>query len=151
MAIKASEAQDKSVVIIIVGKKKFTGEAWSDSKDDDEPKKYATCLMVIDSQEVHPKSSISNNDLDIHKLQKENEELVEFNKDFMEKMRKFKKKNALLKVNIQNCVRNKMHKAFPLPAIKFPMPEELPTASEDGSHSQKKRDATARKIALISM
>nr|GEX54967.1 hypothetical protein [Tanacetum cinerariifolium] len=44
-----------------------------------------------------------------------------------------------------------MHKAFPLPAIKFSLPEELPTASEDGSHCQKKRDATARKIALLSM
>nr|GEY29004.1 retrovirus-related Pol polyprotein from transposon TNT 1-94 [Tanacetum cinerariifolium] len=44
-----------------------------------------------------------------------------------------------------------MHKAFPLPAIKFPLPEELPTASEDGSHCQKKRDATSRKIALLSM
>nr|GEW74951.1 hypothetical protein [Tanacetum cinerariifolium] len=32
----------------------------------------------------------------------------------------------------------------------FPLPEELPTASEDGSHCQKKRDATARKIALLS-
>nr|GEW75055.1 reverse transcriptase domain-containing protein [Tanacetum cinerariifolium] len=30
----------------------------------------------------------------------------------------------------QEDVRNKMHKAFPLPAIKFPLPEELPTASE---------------------
>nr|GEX40829.1 hypothetical protein [Tanacetum cinerariifolium] len=48
-------------------------------------------------------------------------------------------------------VGNKMHKAFPLPAIKFPLPEELPTTSEDGSHCQKKRDATARKIALLSM
>nr|GEZ92326.1 hypothetical protein [Tanacetum cinerariifolium] len=35
-------------------------------------------------------------------------------------------------------------------AIKFPLPEELSTASEDGSHCQKKRDATARKIALLS-
>nr|GFC57164.1 hypothetical protein [Tanacetum cinerariifolium] len=43
-----------------------------------------------------------------------------------------------------------MHKAFPLPTIKFQLPEELPTASEDGSHCQKKRDATARKIALLS-
>nr|GEZ54387.1 hypothetical protein [Tanacetum cinerariifolium] len=43
-----------------------------------------------------------------------------------------------------------MHKAFPLPAIKFPLPEELPTASEDGSHCLKKRDTTARKIALLS-
>nr|GEY57167.1 hypothetical protein [Tanacetum cinerariifolium] len=41
--------------------------------------------------------------------------------------------------------------AFPLPAIKFPLPEELPTTSEDGSHCQKKRDATAKKIALLSM
>nr|GEX61350.1 hypothetical protein [Tanacetum cinerariifolium] len=44
-----------------------------------------------------------------------------------------------------------MHKAFPLPAIKFPLPEELPIASEDGSHCQKKRDATAKKIALLSI
>nr|GEZ05449.1 hypothetical protein [Tanacetum cinerariifolium] len=42
-------------------------------------------------------------------------------------------------------------KAFPLPAIKFPLPEELSTAIEDGSYCQKKRDATARKIALLSM
>nr|GEW77360.1 hypothetical protein [Tanacetum cinerariifolium] len=49
------------------------------------------------------------------------------------------------------CVGNKMHKAFPLPAIKFLLPEELPTASEDGSHCQKKKDVTARKIAQLSM
>nr|GFB42277.1 hypothetical protein [Tanacetum cinerariifolium] len=42
-------------------------------------------------------------------------------------------------------------KAFPLPAVKFPLPEELSTASEDGSHYQKKRDATSRKITLLSM
>nr|GEU74971.1 ubiquitin hydrolase [Tanacetum cinerariifolium] len=48
-------------------------------------------------------------------------------------------------------VGNKMHKAFPLPAIKFLLLEEHPTASEDGSYCQKKRDATARKIALLSM
>nr|GFA95378.1 ribonuclease H-like domain-containing protein [Tanacetum cinerariifolium] len=44
-----------------------------------------------------------------------------------------------------------MHKAFPLLVIKFPLPEELPTASKDGSHCQKKRYATAMKIALLSM
>nr|GEV56219.1 hypothetical protein [Tanacetum cinerariifolium] len=49
------------------------------------------------------------------------------------------------------CVGNKMHNAFPLPAIKFLLTEELPTASEDGSHCQKKKDATARKIALLSI
>nr|GFB33837.1 hypothetical protein [Tanacetum cinerariifolium] len=43
-----------------------------------------------------------------------------------------------------------MHKVFLLPAIKFPLPEELPTASEDDSYYQKKRDATAKKIALLS-
>nr|GEX49121.1 reverse transcriptase domain-containing protein [Tanacetum cinerariifolium] len=52
---------------------------------------------------------------------------------------------------LELSVGNKMHKAFPLLAIKFPLPEELPTASEDGSHCQKKRDVTAKKIALLSI
>nr|GEY92805.1 hypothetical protein [Tanacetum cinerariifolium] len=43
-----------------------------------------------------------------------------------------------------------MHKAFPLPGIKFLLVEEVPTASEEGCHCQKKREATARKIALLS-
>nr|GEX61655.1 ubiquitin hydrolase [Tanacetum cinerariifolium] len=47
-------------------------------------------------------------------------------------------------------VGNKMHKAFPLPGIEFPLAEEVPNASEEGCHCQKKRDATARKIALLS-
>nr|GEU55616.1 integrase, catalytic region, zinc finger, CCHC-type, peptidase aspartic, catalytic [Tanacetum cinerariifolium] len=47
-------------------------------------------------------------------------------------------------------VGNKMHKAFPLPSIEFPLAEEVPTASEEGCHCQKKREATARKIALLS-
>nr|GEV87780.1 ubiquitin hydrolase [Tanacetum cinerariifolium] len=34
--------------------------------------------------------------------------------------------------------------------IEFPLTEEVPTASEEGCHCQKKRDATARKIALLS-
>nr|GEY70702.1 hypothetical protein [Tanacetum cinerariifolium] len=42
-----------------------------------------------------------------------------------------------------------MHKAFPLPGIEFPLEEEVPTASEEDCHCQKK-DATARKIALLS-
>nr|GEX73763.1 ribonuclease H-like domain-containing protein [Tanacetum cinerariifolium] len=50
-----------------------------------------------------------------------------------------------------NIVGNKMHKAFPLPVTEFPLPEELPTAREDSYHCQKKREATARKIALLSM
>nr|GEW54187.1 hypothetical protein [Tanacetum cinerariifolium] len=46
-------------------------------------------------------------------------------------------------------VGNKMHKAFPRPVMKFPLPEEVPTASEESSHRQKKREATAVKIALL--
>nr|GEV49585.1 putative reverse transcriptase domain-containing protein [Tanacetum cinerariifolium] len=46
-------------------------------------------------------------------------------------------------------VGNKMHKAFPLPVIEFPLLEEVPTASEESSHCQKKREATAVKIALL--
>nr|GFA32404.1 hypothetical protein [Tanacetum cinerariifolium] len=41
------------------------------------------------------------------------------------------------------AVGNKMHKAFPLPVIEFPLAEEVPTASEERCHRQKKREATA--------
>nr|GEW67946.1 hypothetical protein [Tanacetum cinerariifolium] len=44
---------------------------------------------------------------------------------------------------------NKMHKAFPLLVIEFPMVEEVPTVSEESSYCQKKRDATAKRIALV--
>nr|GEY41350.1 hypothetical protein [Tanacetum cinerariifolium] len=47
------------------------------------------------------------------------------------------------------CVGNKMHKAFPLPVIEFPLAEEVPTASEESCHCQKKREATAKRIALL--
>nr|GFB22552.1 hypothetical protein [Tanacetum cinerariifolium] len=47
-------------------------------------------------------------------------------------------------------VGNKIHKAFLVPGIEFPLAEEVPTASKEGCHCQKKRDATARKIALLS-
>nr|GEZ11539.1 hypothetical protein [Tanacetum cinerariifolium] len=46
-------------------------------------------------------------------------------------------------------VGNKMHKAFPLPVIEFPLSEEVSNASEESSYCQKKRDATAEKIALL--
>nr|GEU51440.1 hypothetical protein [Tanacetum cinerariifolium] len=42
-----------------------------------------------------------------------------------------------------------MHKAFPLRVIEFPLPEEVPTASEESCHCQKKREASAMKIALL--
>nr|GEY58068.1 hypothetical protein [Tanacetum cinerariifolium] len=47
-------------------------------------------------------------------------------------------------------VRNKIHKEFSLPVIEFPLAEELPTASEEIFHCQKKSKATAVKIALLS-
>ncbi|GKD48058.1 retrovirus-related pol polyprotein from transposon TNT 1-94, partial [Tanacetum coccineum] len=62
--------------------KAFVGRAWSDSEDGNKPQKDATCLMAIDSQEVQPKPSISNNDFDID-FQKENEELLKFSKNFL--------------------------------------------------------------------
>nr|GEU34024.1 putative ribonuclease H-like domain-containing protein [Tanacetum cinerariifolium] len=49
----------------------------------------------------------------------------------------------------RRIVRNKMHKAFQLPVIEFPLAEEVPTASEESCHYQKKREATAVKIALL--
>nr|GEV30165.1 hypothetical protein [Tanacetum cinerariifolium] len=51
--------------------------------------------------------------------------------------------------NSPKTARNKMHKAFPLSAIEFPLAEEVPTASEESSHCQKKRDATAKRIVLL--
>nr|GFB19389.1 hypothetical protein [Tanacetum cinerariifolium] len=34
----------------------------------------------------------------------------------------------------ERIVGNKMHKAFPLPVIEFPLAEQLPIASEEGCH-----------------
>nr|GEZ40403.1 hypothetical protein [Tanacetum cinerariifolium] len=53
-------------------------------------------------------------------------------------------------VHHERIVGNKMHKAFPLPVIEFPLVEEVPTAREESSHCQKKRDATAKRIVLLS-
>nr|GEV66584.1 putative reverse transcriptase, RNA-dependent DNA polymerase [Tanacetum cinerariifolium] len=39
--------------------------------------------------------------------------------------------------------------AFPLSVIEFPLAEEVPIASEECFHCQKKRDATAKRIALV--
>nr|GEW71969.1 DUF4219 domain-containing protein/UBN2 domain-containing protein [Tanacetum cinerariifolium] len=43
----------------------------------------------------------------------------------------------------------KIYKIANCPIMEFPLPEEIPTASEKSSHCQKKRDATAEKIALL--
>nr|GEY61094.1 hypothetical protein [Tanacetum cinerariifolium] len=55
----------------------------------------------------------------------------------------------MCRVHQGRIVGNKMHKAFPLPVMEFPLPEEVPTANEESSHCQKKRDATVVKIALL--
>ncbi|GKC65612.1 putative reverse transcriptase domain-containing protein, partial [Tanacetum coccineum] len=52
--------------------KALVGVSWSHSEDDDETRNDATCLMEIDSQEVQPNPSTSNNDSNIINLQKEN-------------------------------------------------------------------------------
>nr|GEV46369.1 ribonuclease H-like domain-containing protein [Tanacetum cinerariifolium] len=52
-------------------------------------------------------------------------------------------------LTLGRIVKNKMHKAFPLLVIKFPLAEEVPTASEESSHCQKKKDATAMRIAWL--
>nr|GEX05853.1 hypothetical protein [Tanacetum cinerariifolium] len=65
--------------------------------------------------------------------------------------------DLILKIyKIANCpsqqgriVGNKMHKAFPLLVMEFPLPGEVPTASEESSHYQKKREATTVKITLL--
>ncbi|GKC18245.1 zf-CCHC domain-containing protein [Tanacetum coccineum] len=63
-------------------KKSFVRGAWSDSVDGEEHQNDATFLMEIDSQEVVSKLSSLNNNLNIIDLQKENEKLLKFNKDF---------------------------------------------------------------------
>ncbi|GJV64907.1 hypothetical protein Tco_1475735 [Tanacetum coccineum] len=70
----------------------------SDSEDGDEPQNNATCLMATDYQEVQPKPSISKNDLDIIDLQKENEELLRFNKDFTNTLKRLLKENSPLRI-----------------------------------------------------
>nr|GEX10852.1 RNA-directed DNA polymerase, eukaryota, nucleotide-binding alpha-beta plait domain protein [Tanacetum cinerariifolium] len=57
--------------------------------------------------------------------------------------------DEMVKVGQTMGVGNKMHKAFLLSVIEFPLPEEVPTASEESCHCQKKREATAVKIALL--
>nr|GEV77173.1 zf-CCHC domain-containing protein/UBN2 domain-containing protein [Tanacetum cinerariifolium] len=76
--------------------KAFIGGAWSDNEDDDEHQNDATCLMAIDSKEVVSKPSSSGIDLNIIDLQKENEELLKFNKDFTKTFEKLLKERRAL-------------------------------------------------------
>ncbi|GJX54372.1 hypothetical protein Tco_0282741 [Tanacetum coccineum] len=70
--------------------------AWSDSEDGDEPQNDETSLMAIGSQEVQPNPFISNNDLDIIDLQKKNEKLFRFNKEFAKPFEKLLKEKRSL-------------------------------------------------------
>ncbi|GJX47126.1 putative reverse transcriptase domain-containing protein [Tanacetum coccineum] len=72
--------------------KAFAGVTWSDSEDDDEPRNDTTCLMAIDSQEVHLNPFLSN----IINMQKENEELLKFSKDFSETYKKLLQEKRIL-------------------------------------------------------
>ncbi|GJY22866.1 hypothetical protein Tco_0396524, partial [Tanacetum coccineum] len=82
--------------------KAFVGGAWSDSEDGNAHQNDATYLMEIDSQEVVSKPSSSNNDLNIIDLQKDNEELLRFNKDFTKTFEKLlKEKRSLENENLK--------------------------------------------------
>ncbi|GJT11113.1 hypothetical protein Tco_0858155 [Tanacetum coccineum] len=71
-------------------------------EDGDEHQNDATFLMAIDSKEVVSKSSSSSIDLNIIYLQKENEELLQFNKDFTKTFEKLlKEKRALEDKNLK--------------------------------------------------
>ncbi|GKA90998.1 zf-CCHC domain-containing protein [Tanacetum coccineum] len=76
--------------------KAFVGGSWSDSEDGDEQLNDETCLMAIDSQEVVSKPSSSNYDLNYINLQKENEKLLKFNKDFTKTFEKLLKEKRSL-------------------------------------------------------
>ncbi|GKD14780.1 retrotransposon protein, partial [Tanacetum coccineum] len=84
--------------------KAFVGGAWSDIEDGDEQLNDATCLMAIDFQELVSKPSSSNNDLNIIDLQKENEELLKFNKDFTKTFEIFLKEKRALEDKNSNQV-----------------------------------------------
>ncbi|GJX87186.1 zf-CCHC domain-containing protein [Tanacetum coccineum] len=71
--------------------KALVGGSWSDSEDDDEQLNEETCIMAIDSQEVVSKPSSSNINLNYIDLQKENEEILKFNKDFAKTFEKLLK------------------------------------------------------------
>ncbi|GJT37656.1 hypothetical protein Tco_0937521 [Tanacetum coccineum] len=84
MEIEAPKAQDKSAVIIIIGKKVILLVSVQSLR---KIRRLSVELGVIvkkapEAQEVHAKSSISNNDLNINELQKGNEEHLMFKNDF---------------------------------------------------------------------
>ncbi|GJV13545.1 UBN2 domain-containing protein [Tanacetum coccineum] len=76
-------------------KKALVGVTWSDSEDGDKTRNDATCLMAIDSQEVQPNPSTSNNDSNIINFQKENQQ---FDNNVNELQNNY---NELIKINFK--------------------------------------------------
>ncbi|GKB57351.1 hypothetical protein Tco_0913537, partial [Tanacetum coccineum] len=90
-------------------------------EDGDEQPNDATCPMAIDSQEVVSRPSSSNINLNYTDLQKENEELLKFNKDFaktfenlLKEKRSLEKENSKLsskindlEIEVEKLVNNK--------------------------------------------
>ncbi|GKC28090.1 retrotransposon protein [Tanacetum coccineum] len=76
--------------------KAFVGVHGAIVKTATNTKNDTTCLMEIDSQEVVSKPSSSNYDLNSIDLQKENEEILRFNKDFTKTFEKLLKEKRTL-------------------------------------------------------
>ncbi|GKB90861.1 hypothetical protein Tco_0963133, partial [Tanacetum coccineum] len=89
LASKTTKENVKSLALKAkVTREQTSEDTWSDSEDGDEHQNNATSLKAIDSQEVVSKPFSSNYDLNIINLQKENEELLRFNKDFTKTFKK---------------------------------------------------------------
>ena len=66
----------------------LVGVTWSDNEDGNLSRKEVTCLKTLEALEVLSNSSPSNNNLDIHRLQKENEELIKLNEHILRDIEK---------------------------------------------------------------
>ncbi|GKB86920.1 hypothetical protein Tco_0959192 [Tanacetum coccineum] len=63
-------SEEDTVITLRTKEVKAQDKSESDSEDGDEPQNDATCLMKVDSQEVQPKLSTSNNNVDLFELQR---------------------------------------------------------------------------------
>ena len=66
----------------------LVGAAWSKRKDGDHSHVKAIYLTAIETHEVLSNPSSSNDNLDIHKLQKKNEELIKHNEHILRNIEK---------------------------------------------------------------
>ena len=65
----------------------LVGAAWSKRKDGDHSHVKAIYLTAIETHKVLSNPSSTNNNLDIHTLQKENEELIKRNEHILIKLK----------------------------------------------------------------